>query len=269
MRVVSYSILFRQFPLDQLDALVPVVRQVYGINDFDARMKVRRGWGFLERNVTEEEAQRIVAAMGDCAGGVIAIDNAQLRAPTEPKVMTALEIAPNGFTPQWQSPQEPTRLIAWSEVGIVAAGGFSVETLRHESGGDEKKIGKMLMGLGVFAVTGVPIGIFGGRKKKKETKPVQSSHLITFGRIVTIAGEQFVFNLDHFDFSGLGAKRQLNTAANFRVLLGELARLTTARLNRGARLLLQNQSISFANYSNLHDFETELLWMVNVAVTAS
>jgi hypothetical protein len=34
--------------------------------------------------------------------------------------------------------------------------------------------------------------------------------------------------------------------------------------------LLQNQSISFANYSNLHDFETELLWMVNVAVpTAS
>ena len=81
----------------------------------------------------------------------------------------------------------------------------------------------MLMGLGVFIVTGLPIGIFGGGKKK-EAKPVQSSRAITFGRIVTTAGEQFAFSPDHFDFSGLGAKKQINTAANFRVLLGELAR---------------------------------------------
>ena len=40
---MSYSVLFRQFPLDHLDALAPIVRQVYGITDFDARAKIRRG----------------------------------------------------------------------------------------------------------------------------------------------------------------------------------------------------------------------------------
>ena len=48
----------------------------------------------------------------------------------------------------------------------------------------------MMMGLGVFLVTGIPTGIFGG-KKKKDAKLVKSSRVITFGRIVTTVGEQF------------------------------------------------------------------------------
>jgi hypothetical protein len=88
--------------------------------------------------------------------------------------------------------------------------------------------------------------------------------VITFGRIVTTGGEQFAFSPEHFDFSGLGAKKQLNATANFRVLLGEFARLTTAKLNLGARLLVENRAVTFANYTSLHDFETELLWLMNV-----
>jgi hypothetical protein len=37
-------------------------------------------------------------------------------------------------------------------------------------------------------------------------------------------------------------------------------------LNFGARLLLDNRSLTFANYSSLHDFETELLWLMNAGV---
>jgi hypothetical protein len=36
-------------------------------------------------------------------------------------------------------------------------------------------------------------------------------------------------------------------------------------VNLGARLLLDNRSLHFANYGGLHDFETELQWMYNVA----
>ena len=54
---MSYSVLFRQPPVDQFDALAPAVRQAYGITDFDARAKIRRGWGFLERNATAEDAR--------------------------------------------------------------------------------------------------------------------------------------------------------------------------------------------------------------------
>ena len=53
VRPVSQSVLFRQFPLDHLDALAPVVAQAYGLNDYDARSKIRKGWGFLERDATE------------------------------------------------------------------------------------------------------------------------------------------------------------------------------------------------------------------------
>jgi len=261
---VSYAILFRRFPLDQLDTLAPVVAQVYSLNDYDARSKIRKGWGFLEREATEEDAQRIVEAVGDCAGGVVAIDNTALRAPAEPRVTTGVEFAANGFMLRLQSPKDPTRFIEWAEVEAVSAGSFSEEIIRRESGGDEQKMGKTMMGLGVFLVTGIPPGMLGGgKKKKKEEKPVKSTRTITFGRVVTTAGEQYAFSPEHFDFSGLGAKKQLNTATNFRVLLGELASLTSAKVNRGARLLLDNRSLSFANYSGPHDFETELLWLLN------
>ena len=268
LRRVSYSILFRQFPADQLDALAPLVAQTFGINDYDARTKIRKGWGFLEREATEEDARRIGEALGNAAGGVTIVDNAQLRTLAEPKVTTGFESAATGMTLRLQSPQDPTRQLEWSEVSVVAAGRISEDTIVHESGGNEKTMGKMMMGLGVFLVTGIPTGIFGGGKKKA-AKPVKSSRVITFGRIVTTAGEQFAFGLEHFDFSGLAEKKQMNTAANFRTFLSESARLSQAKVNWGARLLLENRSMTLANYAGLHDFETELLWLINTAATAS
>ena len=265
---MSYSVLFRRFPWDHLDELAPVVARAYGRNDYDARAKIRRGWGFLERDASEENARRIEAAMGDCSGGVIAIDNTELRVPADPKVVTAFESSAAAATFHLQYPQEPMRVIEWARVGVVAAGAFSEEIIRRESGGNERSTAKMMMGLGVFFVTGLPLGLFGGGKQK-DAKPVKSSRVITFGRVVTTAGEQFAFSPDHLDFSGLGEKKQMNTAANFRALLAEFAQRTSARLNLGARLLLENRAITFANYTSLHDFETELLWTLNVGALSS
>jgi hypothetical protein len=267
VRAVSQSVLFREFPLDQLDTLAPVVAQAYGINDYDARTKIRKGWGFLERDATEEDAQRIVAAIGDSAGGAVAIDNATLRAPKQPLVTTGVEFAPNGFTLRLQSPKDPTRFLEWTQVEVVSAGQFLEEIIKRASGGDEKKTGTMLLGMGVFLATGIPPGLLsgGGKKKKKEAKPEKTTRTITFGRIVTTTGDQFVLRPEHFDFAGLAEKKQLNTGANFRVLLAELASLTSAKVNLGARLLLDNRSLTFANYSGPHDFETELLWLLNAS----
>jgi hypothetical protein len=192
----------------------------------------------------------------------MAIDNDQLRSLPAPKVITAFDSVENGVTLRLQSPQEPPRPVGWSEIGIVAAGRFSEEIILHEAGGDQQKMAGMMMGLGVFMVTGVPLGLFGGGKKKEE-KPAKSTRVITFGRIVTTAGEQFAFSPDHFDFAGLAEKKQINAGANFRAFLSELSGRTTARLNLGARLLIENRSLTFANYGGLHDFESELLWMYN------
>jgi hypothetical protein len=256
-------VLFREFPMNRLDALAPIVRQAYDITDFDARSKIRKGWGFLERNVAEDEARDLSAALGDA---VAVIDNAGLKSLGEPITMTGFTAEPEGVVPLWQSLQEPRRLISWSDVAIIAAGGFAEEVIRRDTGGKERSTGKMLMGLGVLLVTGMPVGLFGG-KDKKQVKPVRSTQFITFGCMVTMAGEHFAFNLDHFDFAGLGANKQLNTAANFRTLLAEWKRLSPARLNMGAQFVLANKSLTLSNYQGLHDFETELFWMLNAPAT--
>ncbi len=264
---MNYSVLFRQFPLDHLDALAPVVAEAYGVPDYDARTKIRKGWGFLDRNATEEEARRVVETIGDLAGGAVAIENAQLRAVSNPKVITGFESDENGVTLQLQSSREPPRPLKWPEIAIVAVGRFSEEIIQREAGGDQQKMAGMLMGVGVFMVTGIPPGLFGGgKKKKKEEKLLKSVRVITFGRIVTTGGEQFAFSPDHFDFTGLAGKKHINAAANFRAFLGELVGRTTAQMNLGTRLLLENRSLTFANYGGLHDFETELLWMFNATV---
>ena len=108
VRPVGYSILFRQFPLDQLDALAPVVAEIYGINDYDARTKIRKGWGFLERDASKEEALRIVEGVGDYAGGVVCID--EHRAPHvwagTPRDH-GCRVRANGLTLRLQSPKNP------------------------------------------------------------------------------------------------------------------------------------------------------------------
>jgi len=253
VHAMSYSVLFRQFPLDQLDALAPIVRQVYGIADFDARAKIRRGWGFLERHATAEEAQRVAGAVPGC----IAIDDEQLRQLAEPRPMTGLAFTETGIVP------DGANEIAWNDVAIVAAGGLAEEVVRRETTGKDAGIGKMAMGLGVFLVTGIPLGLFGG--KKQETKPVKSNRWLTFGSLVTWQGEQFAIALDHFSFSGLGEKKQLQAIVNFRVLIAELQQRTSARLNHGARFVLASQPLSLANYTSLSEYESELLWMFNTA----
>jgi hypothetical protein len=263
---VSYSVLFSQFPLDHLDALAPVVAEAYGIPDYDARTKIRKGWGFLDRNATETEAHRVAEAISDLVGGIVVIENEQLRSVSKPRVITGFESVENGVALRLQSPQEPPRVVEWSEIGIVAAGRFSEEIIQREAAGDQQKMAGMMMGVGVFMVTGIPPGLLGGgKKKKKNEKPVKTVRVITFGRMVTTAGEQFAFSPDHFDFAGLAEKKQINAAANFRAFLGELSSHSTSQVNLGARLLLENRSLTFANYGGLNDFETELQWMYNVA----
>lgn len=263
VRGVSHSVLFREFPLDQFEAIGEVVGRIYGIPSYDALTKIRRGWGFLERDVSAGEAQRLSDALAEQGVATIALPNAELLDPPEPEVMVGLEIEADGFVPQLQSPKAQPHHIAWSDVAILAAGGFTEEMVRRETASSGRDGKTQLIGLGVFLVTGIPMGLFGG--KKKETKPVKVNRLITFAQIITAQGESFHFDPEHFDFTGLGPQKQVNASLNFRALISEFARLTPARINVGVRHVLANQSLTQANYQSLKDFETELLWLVNTS----
>jgi hypothetical protein len=180
-------------------------------------------------------------------------------------VIVGIQIEADGFVPRLQSPKVQPHHIAWSDVAILAAGGFTEEVVRRDTASSGKTDKTRLVGIGVFLVTGIPMGLFGG--KKKEAKPVKTNRLITFAQLITTQGESFHMDPEHFDFSGLGPQKQVNASLNFRTLIAEFARLTPARINLGTRLLLTNQSMTLANYQSLADFETELLWLVNTSTT--
>ena len=66
------------------------------------------------------------------------------------------------------------------------------------------------------------------------------------------------------NFPRVSLRRERTKAAAHAATGRSVARLTTAKLNLGARLRLDNRAVTFANYTSLHDFETELLWLMNV-----
>src|SRR5712671_5901706 len=126
---VNFSILFRDFPLDHFDETAAAVSVTYQINDFDARTKIRRGWGFLERDASEETASRIAASLTEQGIGAFAVPNDELRALAEPMVMTGFQMDNDGLQLRLQSPDHPLTTIGWSDILVVAAGGFSEEVI--------------------------------------------------------------------------------------------------------------------------------------------
>src|SRR5436309_14853421 len=109
---VNFSVLFCEFPLDHFDETAAAVTAVYQITNYDARMKIRRGWGFLERDATEETAGKIVTALGEQRIGALAVPNEELRTLGEPKVMTGFQMDSEGLVPKLKSTVEETHPIS-------------------------------------------------------------------------------------------------------------------------------------------------------------
>jgi hypothetical protein len=261
---MSVAVLFQQFPMDDLERVTAAVSEARQIPSFDAASSIHRGWGFLDRQVSEEDAHELVRALAEQGVAATAIADADLRAVPDSQVMVGFDMNDHGMSPRLQTPGQPTILIPWTEIAIVAAGGFSEEVIQRDAGASAKTSGAgQMLKLGVFLATGIPVGLFGG--KEKAAAPKKTTHLVTFGQIITTAGDSFFFDANRFDFSGLGPLKQLNWSANFHTLITELARRTSARLNLGARFVLERKSLMLANYHSVHDFETELTWMLNTS----
>ena len=224
MPFVSHSVLFRKFPLDQIDATADVVARVCGIPAYDARTKIHHGWGFLDRNLPPETAQQIGEALGGEGVAAMALPNSELVDPPVPEVMLGFQPEADGFVPQLQDPRIQPHHVPWSDVSILAAGGFTEEIVRRDTTSSGKSGKAQLIGIGVFLVTGIPMGLFGG-KKKKEARPVKTNRLITFAQLITAQGESYFMDPEHFDFSGLGPRKQVNASLNFRTFVSEFARL--------------------------------------------
>lgn len=260
---MSYAVLFQEFPLDNLESVVPAVSAACQIPAFDVATKIRRGWGFLARHVTEERARQMAQALANHGIGTTVLAEAALRPLPDSQIMVGFDADDQILRPKLQDPVQAAQLIPWTNIAIVAAGGFSEEMIRRggKADGTGKGAGSHLVSLGVFLVTGIPAGLFGGKKQVESKKKV--TQFIIFAQIITTTGDSFFISPDHFDFSGLGPLKQLNASLNFRSLIADWTQRSSARTNYGARFVLDRKSLTLANHQSVSDLETELLWMLN------
>ena len=70
--------------------------------------------------------------------------------------------------------------------------------------------------------------------------------------------------MEEFDFSCLGAKKEYSVPLNSRILLKELMDRGRLHCNMGARMLYHGVDLTTANYRRVSDFDTEMLWVLNM-----
>lgn len=258
---MNCAVLLPDFDVANLDRLAQPVAVGCGWLPMDAAARLRRGWGFLGRDLTEDAARTLVDGLTAHGVRAVAMAETDLRQPQKPLVIVGFAAEPAVFVPRLQAPDAAPAAVRWEDLVVVAVAGFPEEVIRGATGAGGQT-GPSMLGLGVFLATGIPVGIFHGRKPK-ETKPVKTTRLAQVGQIITRTGQSFLFSPDRFDFAGLGAQKQLNAGLNLRALISALAARSGARLNLGARYLRENKSLTLAGYHGVQDFETELLWMLN------
>lgn len=243
-------------------AVAKVLAAFNKIPFIDAVHAAKQGWGILAEEIPEEKALGLKAAF-DAAG----IETRVIpgRPATLPPVQ---EVASMKFEP----PQVTCALRNASSVTITAADvaliagcildeNRTVRVTKQEG----PSTGQRLASGAILLTTGIPVRI-GPKKKTVETKQNVSEtfyylDLCTSGtpRRLRVEGHQF-------DYSCLGAKKQYNIAANFKLLVKEWAALAPqARQSRGTHVLVHDKPISEMGYRSLEDLHRESRWLLSMS----
>lgn len=222
----------------------------------DVLPAVRRSGGILAEGVSEEaacaEAEALTAA-GIPAMALACSELAILPAPVE---VPRLELG--GTSLSWSGGSRP-----WDKLRLIAAAGLTetrVKTIKTEEG---PSVGEKAARIGLTLATGLPMGL--GKSKEVE-KRVESSDLLFFSDLIVVEPlARLRIDAQRFDYSVLGGAMGLSTLENFKRVLAALrARVPGARLNRGARILLENKAVREMGYDSIDVVERETRWRVTL-----
>jgi hypothetical protein len=212
---------------------------------------LRRCGGIVSETDDEAAALSDAAALSAAGFPARALASAALAALPPAHEARSLELGPS-------SPLAG-RLSLIAAAGITQTSSKLVKT--EEGPGPGEKAAR----IGLTLVTGIPLG---GGSKKEVIKKVESTDLLFFVDLLLEGpSERMRVDAARFDFSCLGAAMGFGALENLRRLLAALAALRPqARLNRGARILLENKPVREMGYESLADLEREQRWRLTLGV---
>jgi len=206
----------------------------------------KRAWGIISEHLSEADAGTLVDSLR--------------RAGIECRVVAGEAIAP----------LPPAETLLKMEAGVadslalIAAAGYTVVSAVAGTGTEGPKSALKIINAGILLTTGLPIKL--GGKERKGTKTHEVSE--TVYQIDLVGGtphRRWRVQASHFDYSFLKERKQYQSFANFKLLLGDLvAASPQAWRNRGTQAILSGQPLHTMGYETLADLEREAKWLLTL-----
>jgi hypothetical protein len=242
---LSYAVLLASpeslKPLELAQALAPVLQRPV----VDLTTALRRCWGLVETNADEAKARAEAKALEAAGMPALAVPS---------KLLEDLPAAEPLTTPSVPGP-----------IALIAAGAFTQRNSRTVTVEQGPTAGQRALGIGITLATGLPPSLFGVGGKKKVEKRIESSELLYFADVY--AGtplRRWRLDYQRFDYSCLGEQKGYDTTGNFRKVLQQLS-AGAAKLNVGARGILNGTPVRTMGYDSIEDLEREARWHLTLA----
>jgi len=151
------------------------------------------------------------------------------------------------------------------KLSIIGAACFTVSAPGPAKAPAGEDPSKRVLKTAFSMMTGLPTGM--GLPKPPTAKPAETSELAAVLDLVFAEPpERLRVQASRFDYSCLSGRMVYDALGNFRLLLAELAEAApSARLSRGARVLLEKRPVREMGYDAPEDLERECRWLLTLA----
>lgn len=245
------------YTLMQKTAVAPAFEQlkrafgkIPGFTAYDAATYCKEPFGIIVRNFTRPQAEALQAGLKAEGAETEIIEDAQLPAVPPTKVVRKLECPAEAL--MIYDPYGRKFPVEWSHVTLIAAGNVQKATFeRQRSEREEVRI--KMHGM-------IPTA---ERTVKVEYTSQESTAKSLCAEIVLAGGvAQYSIEAGGFNYECLGERMSYDKAANFRLLLRELAKNAPhATLNRGAAAMFAEPPV-FTVYPHKNSLQDEIQWLL-------
>jgi len=242
---MPYAVLQTELGTPTIEQMARAFRSVPGLTPADAHILGNDAFGILVKNFTETQALAMQGALRVEGVETELVDQSLL--PELPAKHTVHRLDCNPEHLLIYDPAGRSFALDWRHVTLIAAGAVRLTEFVRERQRREK-----------ISYTGYGLAI---PDAEYDTVSREEHNFHPLTEIIVAGGTlRYTLQADKFNFDYLGTRKVKDTAANFALLVRDLAQFGTgAALNRGAEAIQKGDSIGLA-YPSQNAFYEEIIW---------
>lgn len=242
---MPYAVLQTNLSTPSIEQMRRACRSVPGLAPVDAQILGNDAFGILVKNFSEPQAGALQGALRIEGVETEIVDQSFLPVLPQTHFAQRLDCTPEHLL--IYDPMGKTFILDWRHVALVAAGSVRLtDFVRHREERAQVR----------FTADGMP---YPDTDYETVSREEQNFHLLA-EIIITGATLRYSIAASKFNFSYLGERNMQDPAANFSLLVRDLAQFSAhARLNQGAEAMRADATKVFT-YPSKNAFYEEIIW---------